>query len=311
MEKRAFLTRPAVVALLAGLCCLLWGSAVPFINLGYRHFSVASGDVATQILFAGCRFAMAGAIVVLLESLRERYLARPKAGNAHLVVKLALVQTIAQYVFFYIGLANTTSVKGSIIQGLNAFVSILVACYLFRSEKMNTLKWIGGCIGVAGIVLVNLDGSDLGGGISMAGEGFLIISMLANACSAGLIKRYGQKDSPVTLSGWQFIVGGIVMAAVGLAMGGRLHPTSPLGVLVLLYLAMLSATAYTLWAVLLKVNPVSRVAVYTFLQPIFGVMLSLLLVDSAADVPLLRYGAALVLVCASIIVVGRGQREDA
>lgn len=61
---------------------------------------------------------------------------------------------------------------------------------------------------------------------------------------------------------------------------------------------------------LLKVNPVSRVAVYTFLQPIFGVLLSLLLVDSAAQAPLARYAAALALVCLSIVVVGRGQREE-
>ncbi len=311
MEKRSMLTRPLVVLLLASLCNLLWGSAVPFINLGYRFFEVASGDVATQILFAGCRFALAGALTILFASIGEKKFVRPKKGNLDLVVKLALTQTIAQYVFFYIGVANTTSVKAAIIQGLGAFVSILIACYLFRSEKMNRLKWIGGLVGVAGVVIVNLDTSGLGGGVRLTGEGFLIISMTASACSAGLIKRFGQKDSPVALSGWQFMLGGAVMAAAGFAMGGRLHLGNPLGLAVLLYLAALSAVAYTLWAVLLKVNPVSHVAVYMFLQPIFGVMLSLLLVDSAANVPLLRYGAALVLVCASILIVGRGQREDA
>lgn len=311
MEKRSMLTRPLVVLLLASLCNLLWGSAVPFINLGYRFFNVASGDAATQILFAGCRFALAGALTILFASIGERKFVRPKKGNADLVVKLALTQTIAQYVFFYIGVANTTSVKAAIIQGLGAFVSILIACFVFRSERMNKLKWIGGLVGVAGVVIVNLDTSGLGGGVKLTGEGFLLISMTASACSAGLIKRFGQKDSPVALSGWQFMLGGAIMAAAGFAMGGRLHMGNPLGLAVLLYLAALSAVAYTLWAVLLKVNPVSHVAVYMFLQPIFGVLLSLLLVDSAANVPLLRYGAALVLVCASIVIVGRGQRKDA
>ena len=41
-----------------------------------------------------------------------------------------------------------------------------------------------------------------------------------------------------------------------------------------------------------------------------GVLLSLLLVDSAAQAPLARYAAALALVCLSIVVVGRGQREE-
>ena len=79
----------------------------------------------------------------------------------------------------------------------------------------------------------------------------------------------------------------------------------------LLYLALLSAVAYTLWAILLKVNPVSRVAVFMFLQPVFGVLLSFLLVDSASSVPLARYAAALVLVCLSITIVNRGQRAGA
>ena len=78
----------------------------------------------------------------------------------------------------------------------------------------------------------------------------------------------------------------------------------------LLYLALLSAVAYSLWAVLLRANPVSRVAVYTFLQPIFGVILSLLLVDRNSDAPLLRYAAALAMICVSIAVVNRGQRQE-
>lgn len=310
MERKSILTRPLAVALLAGFCCLLWGSAVPFINLGYRLFAIGAGETATQILFAGCRFMLAGALTVAFASIGQRRLVKPRPGSWAKVVKLALVQTVTQYVFFYIGVAHTSSVKGSIIQGLNAFVAILVACYLFRSERMNGQKWLGGLLGVVGIVLVSLDGTGLDVSFSLVGEGFMLVSMVASACSAGLIKRYGQGDDPVALSGWQFMLGGAAMALCGLAAGGRLHPQSVAAGGVLLYLAALSATAYTLWAVLLKVNPVSHVAVYMFLQPIFGVMLSLLLVDSGAQVPLARYGAALLLICLSIVIVGRGQRAD-
>ena len=308
--KTNALTRPLIVGLTAGFCCLLWGSAIPFINIGYRLFAIGEGESATQILFAGCRFFLAGVMTVLIASVQQRRLVTPGRGGWPKAVKLSMLHTIGQYVFFYIGVAHTTSVKGSIILGLNAFVTILIACYLFRSERMNGYKWLGGLLGVAGVVLVSLDGSRLDASVSLMGEGFMLISMVASAGSAGLIKRYGQDSDPVALSGWQFIIGGAVMAAFGLAAGARLHPQSAAAVAVLLYLAALSATAYSLWAVLLKVNPVSRVAVYTFLQPIFGVLLSLLLVDSAAQAPLARYAAALALVCLSIVVVGRGQREE-
>ena len=111
----------------------------------------------------------------------------------------------------------------------------------------------------------------------------------------------------MALSGWQFMLGGAIMAAAGFAFGGRLHPSGLSAIAVLVYLAALSAIAYTVWSVLLKYNPVSRIAPFMFLQPIFGVMLSLILYGGE-NVPLLRYGAALVLVCLSIVIVGKGQQ---
>lgn len=306
MEKKSIMARPLVVTMLAIGCNLLWGSAIPFINMGYKLFSIPSGAAATQILFAGCRFFLAGLLTILFASLMGKSFVRPKKENMHMVVKLGMLQTVTQYLFFYIGVANTFGVKSSIIQGLNAFVAILIAVYVFRSEKMNRLKWIGGVLGVAGIVVVNL-GGELGGGVKLTGEGFLLISMVAGACSAGAIKYFAQKEDPVALSGWQFMFGGLVMAAAGFCFGGRLYPSGAASAAVLLYLAMVSAVAYTVWSVLLKHNPVSRIAPFMFLQPIFGVLLALVM-NPQAEVPLLRYGFALALVCASILVIGKGQQ---
>ena len=80
----------------------------------------------------------------------------------------------------------------------------------------------------------------------------------------------------------------LVILGCSFLMGGRLHPQHIGAVAVLMYLALLSAVAYTVWSLLLKVNPVSRIAVFMFLQPVFGVLLSLILYGSS-DVPLLRY----------------------
>ena len=59
-DKKKILTKPLVVCLLAMVCCLLWGSAFPCIKIGYRLFAIAGTDRPTQILFAGCRFVLAG-----------------------------------------------------------------------------------------------------------------------------------------------------------------------------------------------------------------------------------------------------------
>ena len=307
MEKKPLLARAGVVVALAILCNALWGSAIPFINLGYKLFAIPAGAAATQILFAGCRFFLAGLLTILFASAGSRRFVRPKKQNIYMVFCLGALQTVIQYIFFYIGVANTPSVKSAIIQGLNAFVAILIACYIFRSEKMNLLKWGGGVLGVMGVVVVNLDGSSLGGSMSLMGEGCLLVSMVTGACCAGVIKHFGQKEDPVALCGWQFMFGGVVMACVGLLFGGRLHPTGVGAIGVLAYLSALSAVAYTVWSVLLKFNPVSRIAPFMFLQPIFGVLLSLVLYGGE-NLPLARYGAALALVCLSIVTVGKGQQ---
>lgn len=291
------------------LCNILWGSAIPFINVGYRLFGIGPGESGTQILFAGCRFFLAGWITVLIRSISLKRPAVPKRESLPSVLKLAATQTVGQYVLFYIGVAHTVSVKASIISGLSAFVSILIASYVFHYETMNRTKWIGGLLGVLGVIVMNWRIGGFGGGVTLAGEGALLLSMISCALSAGLIKRYTQSEDPVTLNGWQFITGGAVMIVTGLLCGGRLHPQGFKAVCVLLYLACLSAAAYSLWSMLLKTCPISKIAVFMFLQPLFGVILGLLLVRQKADASPLQYAAALVLVCACIIMINR--RQDA
>ena len=47
----------------------------------------------------------------------------------------------------------------------------------------------------------------------------------------------------------------------------------------LIYMAMISAVAYSLWGMLLKYNPVSKVTVFGFMNPVIGVILSALLLN--------------------------------
>ena len=217
------------------------------------------------------------------------------------VIKLGLLQTALQYVFFYIGLAHTMGVKSSIINAVNVFFAILVSCLLFRMEKLNSQKILGCLIGFAGVVIVNLGGAfDMN--FKFLGEGFLIISAFASALSNVFMKIYGKEHDPVMLSGYQFVFGGLLMAAVGLTMGGRISNATVHGLLLLLYMAFVSAGAYTLWGLLLKYNPVSKVAVFGFCTPIFGVILSALILGESASFQL-KTLAALLFVCVGIIIV--------
>lgn len=301
-QKNA-LNRPLAVCLLASLCCLLWGSAAPMIKIGYRLCSISESDTLVILLFAGIRFALAGLMVILFTSLAEKRIALPKREAWPSVLKLSLFQTVLQYFFFYVGVANSSGVHTSILNGAAGLLSILLSCYLFRYEKMTLPKLAGCLLGFGGILAMNLSG--VGGGVSLLGEGFVLFSCISNGIAAGLCKRYSRTESPAVLTGWQFLLGGLVMCAVALAAGARIAFPSLAAVGVLLYLCLLSAVAYTLWAVLLKHNPVSNVAIYTFVNPLFGLLLSALILGETAQAFSVTSLIALVLVCAGIVVVNR------
>ena len=72
---------------------------------------------------------------------------------------------------------------------------------------------------------------------------------------------------------------------------------------------MISAVAYTLWGVLLKYNPVSRVSVFGFMNPVFGVLLSALILGESAQALSIYALAALVLVSLGIYVVNKPERQ--
>ena len=62
-QKQNTLTKTGIVALLACVCCILWGSAIPVIKTGYRLMQVDSADTVSRIVFAGVRFTLAGILL--------------------------------------------------------------------------------------------------------------------------------------------------------------------------------------------------------------------------------------------------------
>ena len=303
VQKKNTLTKTGIVALLACVCCILWGSAIPVIKTGYRLMEVDAADTASQIVFAGVRFTLAGLLVLIFASIREKKVLIPDRTILKYAVPVCLAQTVGQYFFFYIGVAHTSGVKGGIITGLGNFIAILMSCLIVRNERMTGRKMAGCVLGFAGVVVINLMGKSLDMGFTLTGEGFILISQVAYGISTILINIYSKKVSPVVLSGTQFTMGGIVLTLIGVGMGGHLGNVTAVGVVSIFYLAMVSAVAYTLWSVLLAWNDVSKVAIFGFVNPLCSVILSALILGEVKQAFNVGSLAALILVCAGIYIV--------
>ena len=308
-NKNSIFTKPWVVALVATFCCLLWGSATPFIKMGYEH--ILPGEMKTTestILFAGLRFAIAGILTIAIYSIARKKLLYPKRSNIGRIGIVCLFQTVIQYFFFYVGLSNTSGVKGTIISGSSAFFAVFITALIFRTEKLSVKKVIACIIGFGGIIVINLKGLDLN--MNFTGDAFVLFSAISSATSTVLMKIVSKHEDPVIISGYQFVAGGAVMAAAGALMGGRVCLDSFVGIAILIYLAALSATAYSLWGLLLKYNPVSKVSVFSFLIPVFGVILSVLLLPESSNVEIVNLLITLVMVSGGIFLINYTKKTN-
>ena len=67
----------------------------------------------------------------------------------------------------------------------------------------------------------------------------------------------------------------------GLACGGKLVFDNVQSILILLWLAFVSAAAFSLWTALLKYHQASRISIFNLLVPVFGTLLSAILLGEA------------------------------
>lgn len=314
-KTEKFFTKTMVVCLGAMICCALWGSAYPCIKLGYRWLHIGVVDTPTQVLFAGVRFTLAGILTVIIGSFLQRKFLYPRLRAVPKVVWLSVLQTILQYIFFYIGLAHTSGVKSAIIGGVNVFVALLVAALIFHQEKITSRKLVGCIIGFAGVVLVNISNGGLDMNMSFMGEGFIFLSTVSYAFSSVHLKMFSKKENPIMLSGYQFIIGGLVMIWLGRDFGGHLDfdaaragGTAGAAIAMIIYLAFVSAIAYSLWGILLKYNPVSKVTVFGFMTPVFGAILSVICLGEISALGISAVMALILVGVGIYIVNSSGER---
>lgn len=237
------------------------------------------------------------------------------------IMFLSLFQTIGQYLFFYLGLARTTGINSAVVDSLTSFFAIIIASLIFRMENLTWRKILGCVLGFIGVLLINITGAGLS--INPLGDGLVALSALCYGISSVMIKRYSEDHDTVLFSGYQFVFGGLVMTLAGQI--GKMMVSSENGsietvggvadsglngaggnltnmVLILIYLALISSVAYTLWGILLKYNDVSKISIFGFMNPVFGVVLSAILLGEYSQLGL-KYVLALLLVSAGIVIV--------
>lgn len=302
MKKDRLFQNKYSVLVIVVLCTLLWGTAPSVIKIGYRDafFGVSGNDIPSQILFAGARFLTAGVILLISGFLSTGKKMLPGKSEWKPLVIIGVIQTTMHYLFTFVGVAHTSGTKTSIFTASSAFMSVLAAPLFFKKEKIDFKSVIGCIVGLAGLIFINFD-SDGKIGFAFMGEGFILLSCVCYVTGNFISKMVGGGIGSVKLNGWQMFTGGVILVAIGLIFGGRLHFNNWKCYLIVLYLALVSTVAFTLWTKVLIYNPAGKIGIYNLLIPIFSTAFSGILLGE--EIFNLTNLVSLLLVCGGIGLV--------
>ena len=120
-------------------------------------------------------------------------------------------------------------------------------------------------------------------------------------------KKATEADGSVTATAYNLLIGGFLLIVTGILGYNGEITVNISGVLVLLYLIMVSSVGFTLWSSLLRRYPIGKLSVYNFVIPISGTLLSGFFLRE--NIFRWQYILALALVSIGIYIVNKAAKK--
>ena len=298
-------TRRGWVAVLALTAAIAWGWAYPLIKMGFGEFHITSEMTGSKMLFAGIRFMLSGLIILAIAGgARRRFVVADSWRGWAYVVAFALVNTTLHYAFFYFGLSHSEGARAAILNSLSVFAVVIMACVMFKSDRLTASKIVGCVLGFAGIMALNIGGGE-SGSFTWLGDGLIIMNALCGATASLMTRGLSRRVDVFVGTGYSLALGGALLVVPGVAVGGTLPVVTVAGVVILLLLTAISTIGFTLYNKLLSCNPIGRVAIFNSLIPVVGAVTSCLCLGEEFY---WKYVVAGGLAAAGIFVINRGKR---
>ena len=280
--------------------CLAW-------SLQQVALKATAPDVATSLQIA-IRCGVAVLLVALSMRLRGERLVRDRA----LAVPLFLVSALFALEFLFIaeGLRYTTASHMTVFLYTAPLFAAIGLHATLPGERLTALQWAGIGCAFAGIVVAFL-GRD-GGATASAPNMPLgdLLGLLAGAAwgaTTVLIRKTRIAALPATQTLLYQLLGAALLMFVEAAASGqmRFRPTSFAFASIAFQAVVVTFASYLTWFWLLRQYLASRLGVYSFLTPLFGIVFGAWLLAEPVD-PGFLSGATMVIV--GILVVSGARR---
>lgn len=258
-------------------CAFLWGSAFPVIKNSVTHWNLHSFQ--DLMAFAGIRFVAAGLIVSLTvrRNLIQQLIIAPKIPLSVVI----LGHTFFQYLFFYLGLSVSSGTLGALLVGTGSLWWVFLTPFLIRNYPRPGIRdWVIVLIAFLGISIAIYKPGAASGNVPLGSAMFLAASFSGSIATIFLKQIAPIVGSRTTTALSLFIGGLLLLACAGSAITNFFSVLDAELALITLYLALVSATAFSIWNHLVETYSVSLLATYRFLIPLFGAIESAIFIKS-------------------------------
>ncbi len=250
--------------------CASWGLNQVAIKMGVAEIP--------PIFQAGLRSVGAALLVGLWMKFREQKIIE-KDGSLWWGL-LAGVLFSGEFIFIYWGLEFTNASRSAIFLNTSPFVVAIGTHFIIKTERLNRVQMAGMAIAFAGIILAFNDALQFTTGKMLLGDAMLLVAALFWGAVTVTIKA-----SPLTRipSGktllYQLGVSAPILLALSVLKGEQpgWHWGSAATASLIYQIVWVAFITYFAWFWLIQKYPVSRIAPFTFLTPLFGVLSGALL----------------------------------
>lgn len=280
---------------------LLWAGCFPLITVGL--------ELAPHIAFATMRAVLAGICLIVLGISLKRPL--PKGRRAWLLIAVTgLGATTLGFLGMFHAAEFVSPGIATVIANAQPLLAVVLA-FLFLTEKLNIGAATGLVVGFVGILTIASPGV-FSGDVKGYTLGIAYVALAAIGVAIGnvAIKSLSSRVDGVMAMGFQLIIGSLPLGFISLISEDTSSIKWSAEFLMILAILAIFGTSlvFWLWFSALKIVALNRANAFTFLVPLFGLVIGALFFGERLGW-IEIFGAILVLM--GIILVHRSKFDAA
>lgn len=221
-----------------------------------------------------------------------------KARQTYLAGGLGLFGAMS---FTYWGAQFITSGLVSVLFGLAPLMTSLMAALVLKENALSPDKVAGMALGLAGLYIVFLAESGLGGPNALVGMAALLLAVFIYSASLVWVKRIGDDSPPLAITTGTLAVSMPMFLLVWALAGGEVpHAVPARAGAAIVYLGVFgSVLGFALYYYIIKHMDTGRVALITLITPVLALLLGIVLNGEVVSVRV-WLGAALIVLGLSV-----------